>query len=162
MFNGIKNFLENTFDHIIRRKRRYQITAIIILLILVTIFIDKIIFASNVINEKYGVSLVVIAWFFAISEIFFILGIFLMLKGSGIFKIKFKDIKKFKLKKAKVEGKTMYTGLMMNRIAAIVPWIYLITAGWGKLPIYITLAAITEIVIVMIIGTLPLRNRKPI
>lgn len=149
------------FEHFKRKKRQYKFVGVIIILVLSTLLIDKIIFASNVIQQKYGVSIVTAAWFFGVSEIFFILGIIFMLKGSGVLNFRWKDIKEFKIRKTKVVGRWMYSGLMINRLAAIIPWVYILLAGWSKLPNYIVLAIFIELIIVLIIGILPIsRNRQ--
>lgn len=151
--------IKKIISHFREKRNHYRFVIVVSVLLLCTIFIDKIIFASNIFQEKYGVNLVFVAWFFGVSEVFFILGIIIILKATGVFKIRWSNIREFNIKNAKIEGRWMYSGLLINRTAAIIPWLYILIAGWSKLPIYIILPIFTEIVIVLVLGSMPFYKR---
>lgn len=145
-------------------KRELSIIGIVMMItILVIVGLDKIIIASDVINEKYNINVRVAAIFFLISEILFNIGIFVILKGSGIFKIGFKQLRSFRLKTISFRSRQVYIGFLINRLAAIIPWLYIVIAGWGVLPTVVVLAIFAEISIVVLIGfLLPFKNKKRI
>ncbi len=58
------------------------------------------------------------------------------------------------------ENKLVYAGFTINRISAIIPPLYLLVAGFQKLPVFIVILLIAELIIVFAIATLPFEFRK--
>jgi hypothetical protein len=114
--------------------------------------IDYFITGYDVINEKYGINVMHFAYVFIISEVAFNLGIFLMLKGSGLLKIKIRDLIKFHIKNVDLNNPLSYWGFLMNRVAAVIPWLYVLLLGYDKLPWPVILAILIELYIVIYLG----------
>lgn len=139
-------------QHIRKHKKKITVTSVILIIVILSFFIEEFIRDSALFSEKYGVSSLGIVLFFGAAEIFFNLGIALMLIGSGVLRIRWKDIREFNLEKIHFSGPIVYLGFLLNRLAALVPWVYILSTGWGKLPIFITTLIFFEVVIVFVIG----------
>lgn len=135
-------------------KKKLFVFSVILSLIIFSFFLAHFIQDSNYLSEKYGINITVLAIAFVTAEIFFNIGIVLMLKGSGVFNVRWFDIKNFNFEKVKFRGKVVYSGFVINRLAAFVPWLYPLTAGWNRLPLFITILIITELLVVVLIGML--------
>ena len=127
-----------------------SLVTVIIFLSLFLIFFDSILH-REVFSEKYGLNPVFITIIFVAAEIFFNFGIVLMLKGTGVFKIKIKDLLRFKLEKANFRTKTFIAGFVMNRLSATIPWLYILGVGWTKLPTAFIGLIVLELLIVAIL-----------
>ncbi|MFA6525760.1 MAG: hypothetical protein WCT33_05925 [Patescibacteria group bacterium] len=124
-----------------------------VLIILFSMFlIDYFITGYDVINERYGINVLNFAYIFIASEIVFNLGIFLMLKGSGLLRIKIRDLLKFHIKNVNLNNPLSYWGFLMNRAAAVIPWLYVLLLGYDKLPWPVISAIMIELVIVIYLG----------
>ncbi|PIY96621.1 MAG: hypothetical protein COY66_03755 [Candidatus Kerfeldbacteria bacterium CG_4_10_14_0_8_um_filter_42_10] len=77
---------------IIKSKIFYYVLLIVFFMLLLDYFIN----GHDVIEEKYGIKIWTFTYIFLISEVLFNLGIYLMLKGSGVLKIRIRDLIKFK------------------------------------------------------------------
>lgn len=127
-----------------------SLVTLIIFLSLLLIFFDSLLH-KEVFSEKYGLNPVLIATLFAVAEIFFILGAVMMLKGTGVFKIKVRDLLRFKLEKANFSTRIFTAGFIMNRLSASVPWLYVLGVGWRKLPVTVVGLIVLELLIVAIL-----------
>lgn len=133
---------------IIKQKISYYVLVAVIFMVLVDFFIS----GHDLAQEKYGINIWIFLYIFFISEVFFNLGIYLILKGSGFFRIRIKDILHFKLSGVTTKHPLVYYGFFINRVAAIAPWLYVLGVGYKKLPIYISLLILAEVLIVLYIG----------
>jgi hypothetical protein len=106
-------------------------------------------------NEKWGVDPAMVAVLFLIAELIFNIGIAIMLFSIGKRYLSFADIGAFRLKSA-LEGAsyspTFCFGLAINRIAWMMPFVYILSVGWGKLPWLICLLCMAEITITFALG----------
>ncbi|MBI4948382.1 hypothetical protein HY844_02410 [Candidatus Berkelbacteria bacterium] len=127
-----------------------SLITIIVSISLILLFIDTQV-NKEVFIEKYGMSASTITILFIFSEIAFNLGILIMLRASGIFKIKLKDLLTFNFSKIKIKSKLFFLGFGINRISAAVPWIYIIGVGWRKLPMAIISLIVLELIIITIL-----------
>lgn len=123
---------------------------IIVFLSLILLFVDSFL-NRGAFAQKYGFSPQEVAAIFVISEIFFNLGIIIMLRASGIFKMTWKQIVNFQFKRVNFEFNLFFVGFIMNRAAAAVPWIYVLAVGWRRLPVAIVSLVVLELVMVAII-----------
>ena len=142
-------------------KKLNTIITIVVFLSLIVVFADSLLRKESF-SEKYGFSPIIVSSLFIVAEFFFDLGIFLMLKGGGVFKLTLKDIFSFDFSKVKFRGRTFFIGFIMNRLAAFLPWTYIIAVGWRTLPFTVTGLILLELIIVVIltIGVLELTNKK--
>lgn len=138
-----------------KNKRLTKIVFIIALFILGWIIFEVIVKGFDVVNQEYGINPKTFFTIFIIAEIFFDLGILLMIMGSGVLKVRFRHIFKLNFQDLVFENKLVYTGFTLNRIAALIPPIYLLWAGWGRLPLAVFLLILLELVIVLLIATIP-------
>lgn len=127
-----------------------SVLTVVVFLSLLFIFFGSIL-NKDIFSEKYGFSAGALSMIFISAEIFFNVGIFLMLKGSGLLKVGWKDIIRFRFGKLSTNTKTFYFGFIINRAAAAVPWIYVLSVGWSKLPVTILGLVLLEIVVVVIL-----------
>jgi hypothetical protein len=130
-----------------------------------TIFILSYILAtiirnSDYLGSKYGINIIHLGWIFLVAEIIFNIGIFLMLRGSGFFKIGIKNIFYFNFSQVNFSGTEVYIGFIMNRLAAFLPWLYPLVTGWRTLPPSLIALIIIELAIVVFIGFLVKVPRK--
>lgn len=135
-------------------KKRISKVSILAIILLFAFFLEEIIRDYHLFSQKYGLKPTTLIWLFGIAEIFFNFGIVLMLWGSGIFKIGWKEIKSFNFEKVKFSGPVVYYGFFINRLAALIPWFYILTVGWDKLPKIIISLILVEILTVIIIGSI--------
>ena len=131
-------------------KRLQTWLTVLVFLGLFLLFFDAFIH-REVFSQKYGFSATTLGVIFIIAEIFFNAGIVLMLKGLGVFKLKLKDILRFKLDKANFESNFFVAGFIVNRIAASIPWVYVLGVGWEKLPTAMIGLIVMELLIVVIL-----------
>ncbi len=105
-------------------------------------------------NEKYSIDPYLVALMFGIAEIFFNLGIVIMLWFSGARHIRWRTICKFKIRKFKIDlrNRGALFGLWMNRISWIIPLSYVLIRGWNKFPWWVEALILLEIVITLAIG----------
>lgn len=115
------------------------------------VFADTII-RKEVFTDKYGFSIVTLGAVFLICEIFFNLGIALMLKGSGVLRIKLRDFLRFKFEGLEFRTRLFTLGFVINRIAAAAPWLYVLGVGWGKLPLTLSGLIVLELIVIMAIS----------
>ena len=127
--------------------------------------IEMLLKGTGVFNEKFGLNIKIVSAIFVIAEVFFNFGIVLMILGSGVLKVSWKDIRGFKLSNVKLEGRLVYAGFLINRIAALLPWLYILFVSNSKLPPHILFLILTEVTIVVIIGfsiKIPIRSTRNI
>lgn len=122
-----------------------------LLIIFFMALLDFFIKGYDIIEEKYGVNIWIFTYIFIICELFFNLGIYLILKGSGVLKVRIKDLFKFRFTNL-FSNKVTYYGFLINRTAAIVPWAYVLIVGFRKLPVIVVLMILIEICIVILVG----------
>lgn len=121
--------------------------------------IERFLFSNNLIQAQYGVNPKIFIELFLISEVMFNVGLILMLWGSGL--LSWKNYKLFKWENISWAGKRVYLGFLTNRMAAIIPWGYVLFSGRNKLPWYIILVILIEVFIVLFIGWLyGMRKKK--
>jgi len=103
---------------------------------------------------KYGIDPYLVGLMFLIAEVFFNLGIVIMLWFSGIKDIRWKTLWQFKLRKFKVNLRNFGAlfGLWMNRISWTLPCIYLFVKGFGKFPWWVEVLIGMEIAITLAVG----------
>jgi ribosomal protein S18 acetylase RimI-like enzyme len=142
------------------KKFKPFITAFIFL-VLTTILLDSLLRGENL-EVKYGLNIGYLAGIFIAAEVFFNLGIVIMLKASGFFKLRLSDIIKFNFENIRFEGNLFVAGFFINRLAAIVPWLYLLSMGWQKLPAAFSGLVILEIFIVLLLtlGVMEVVSKK--
>jgi len=126
------------------------VVTLVVFLSLVLIFFDASL-NKEVFSEKYGLNPSSVVSLFAVAEVFFNLGVYLMLRGSGVFKIRLRDLLRFRLDNAHFSTGTFTTGFVMNRLSASVPWIYVLGLGWRKLPATLLGLIILELLVVLIL-----------
>lgn len=114
--------------------------------------IDYVIRGYDVIRYEYGINVLIFTYIFIICELFFNAGIYMMLKGSGFFKIKIRDLFKFKLKDLNINNKITLFGFLINRLAATIPWVYLLIVGVRHLPWPVIIVILLELSIVLHLG----------
>lgn len=144
----------------INSKRLSTIALVITLLLLTWVISEAFLRGSNVIGIEYGINPATFVKVLIGAEVFFDLGIVLILLGSGIFKLRLRHIIHLNFQDVKFDNELVYCGFTINRIAASIPPAYLLIAGWGKLPFYVSSLAITELIIVLVIASLPLEFKK--
>lgn len=106
--------------------------------------------------SEYGIDPLKVAFIFVIAEIFFDLGLVIMLWFSGFRKLSWKIIKSLKIKEFRVDWNNpgMMVGLFINRISWVVPFVYIVVVGWGQLPWIVTLGCCVEIGLTLWVGGL--------
>lgn len=103
---------------------------------------------------KYGLDPAIVAGLFIVAEALFDLSLAMMLWFSGI-KPNWSNIKSLKIKKFRVaKNPGAMIGLSLNRIAWIMPFMYIAIIGWFKLPWFITALVLVEIAITAYVGLL--------
>jgi hypothetical protein len=65
------------------------------------------------------------------SAVPFYLGIYLMLLGSGLFSVSWRNLLSFNLQQVHLSGGTVILGLLINRIAWALPYLYVELRGQG-------------------------------
>lgn len=106
---------------------------------------------GEIFTEKYGVNPGIIGTVLLVGEIGFIAGVILMLKASGIFKIKIKDIVKFDFSEIHFHSREFIAGFVINRLAAFLPWAYVLGVGWKKFPASLTGMIVLELLVVILL-----------
>jgi hypothetical protein len=104
--------------------------------------------------EKYDIDPYLVGLMFLIAEVFFNLGIVIMLWFSGVKDIRWKTLWQFKLRKFKVNLRNpgALFGLWMNRLSWILPCLYLFVKGWNKFPWWVEVLIGVEIAITLAVG----------
>lgn len=126
------------------------LVTLLVFLCLGLIFFDSLLH-REIFSDKYGLNPVSITAIFVTAEIFFNIGVFLMLKGTGVFKVRLKDIFNFKLEKAHFSTKLFVIGFIMNRASATLPWLYVLGVGWRRLPLALSGLIVLELLIVSLL-----------
>jgi hypothetical protein len=144
----------------INTKRLTKIALIVTLLIFSWVIFEGIVRGFNVVKSEYGIDPALFVKVLVGAEIFFDLGIVLILLGSGVFKLRLRHIFNLDFQNVKFDNKLVYAGFTINRIAAFIPPAYLVFAGWGKLPWGIMGLILFEIVTVLLIATLPFEGKR--
>lgn len=148
-------------NNIKSKKIKPSTIALIFTLILFSwILFEVIIKGFSVVQSSYGINPALFLEILLAAEIFFDLGIALIIIGSGVVKFSLKTLFKFDLQNVSFDNGMVYFGFSMNRIAALVPPGYLLLAGWGKMPWYITVLVLVELVIVFYIASIPFNKGK--
>jgi len=137
-----------------RRTELIMRASTVLTFFILSYIISSTIRSSTFFGVKYGINISILIWIFGIAEIFFNFGIFLMLKGSGFYKIGFKKIIHFQFDQVNFKGKQVFYGFWINRASALLPWFYPLVAGWGKLPKGLIFLIFFEMFTVVTIGTL--------
>jgi len=150
-----------------KNKRLSKIVLLTTLVIIGWLVFEIIVKGFNVVNEQYGIDPMFFLTILIISEIFFNIGIILMILGSGIIKLRLNHIFNLDFQNVTFENELVYTGFTLNRIAAFVPPAYLLVSGWDKLPPLISSLLFVELSIVLLIASIPLEfnrifNRKKV
>lgn len=143
-----------------KNKRLYKILLIITIIIIGWVISQVITNGFNVVSQQYGIDPQLFFIIIVVCEVAFDIGIILMLLGSGILKVKLKHILKMDFTSLVFENKLVHFGFTINRIAALIPPLYLLLWGFGKLPLLIVVLVIVELAIVLIIATLPFELKK--
>lgn len=119
---------------VVKRKRIKPTTvALIFTLILFSwLLFEVIIKGFNVVQESYGINTALFLEILVGAEILFDLGIALIIVGSGVIKFNLKTFFKFDLAHVSFDNTLVYIGFSINRIAALIPPVYLLIAGWEK------------------------------
>lgn len=114
-------------------------------------------------EANYGINPIVALWLFIGAEVLFDLGIVMMLWFGGVRRITWEAVRRLKVKnmRADVRHPGVLIGLILNRLSWTVPFLYIIVAGWGRLPWLITAAAAAEIAITLWIGAMALGIVSP-
>lgn len=133
----INNNLKKVFSFVKKWK-------ILLLLIVVGYIVAELILGaakgSSGYNPKTFLLLLVIC------EAVFNLGIVLMLVGSGVCR-NWRDVIQFKFENVKFGSVTTLFGFHLNRLAALVPFCYLLVTGFNHFPVHITFFIVVDIVI---------------
>jgi hypothetical protein len=143
-----------------RNKRLKKIVLIITFIVFSWLLFEFIVRGFDVVKQEYGINPASFVKVLIGSEIFFDLGIILIIFGSGALKLRLKHIFNLDFQDIVFENKLVYSGFTINRIAAFIPPIYLLWNGWGKLPILITVLLLIETGIVILITTIPFEFKK--
>lgn len=136
-------------------KRISKIVLFISLIIVSWLVFEIILRGGNVVKQEYGIDPAKFVKVLIGAEIFFDLGIVLIILGSGVVKLQMRHIFNMDFSNLVFENKLVYTGFTINRIAAFIPPIYLLYYGWHKLPTLITTLIIIEVISVGLIAILP-------
>lgn len=143
-----------------KSKRLTKVALLIILIILGWLVFEVIIRGFDVVSQEYGINPKTFITILIICEIFFNIGIILMIMGSGALKLRLKHIFNLDFQDVIFENKLVYTGFTVNRLSAIIPPVYLLLFGWKKLPVVVTTLIIIELFIVIVIATLPFEIKR--
>jgi len=143
-----------------KNKRLTKIVLIITLIVLGWLVFEFIVRGFDVIRQEYGINPASFVKVLIGAEIFFDVGIILIILGSGALKLRLRHIFNLDFQDIVFENKLVYTGFTINRIAAFIPPVYLLWNGWGKLPIVITALLLAETIIVLFITTIPFEFSK--
>lgn len=138
-----------------KSKRLSKIVILITFIILSWLIFEVIIKGFGVVTKEYGIDPKLFLAVLVICEIFFNLGIVLMILGSGVLKLRLKHVLNLDFQNVVFENELVYTGFTINRIAAFVPPAYLLLSGWGRLPGLIEFLLVVEIGIVLAIALIP-------
>lgn len=133
-----------------------MVALIFTLMIFSWLLFEVIIKGFNVVQHSYGINP---ATFFEVligAEIFFDLGIALIIIGSGVIKFSLRSMFKFDMAHVNFENKTVYFGFSINRVAALIPPGYLLVYGWGKTPWFIILLIFIEVALTAYITSIPI------
>jgi hypothetical protein len=141
-------------EEISMRKKLSYFTAALFLFLCALFFgswWDK---GSQFFNEEYGINPVLLTAIMIITEIFFNIGIVMMLVGSGVHKLRWKDVWVFDFDCIHFSGRMVYWGFWVNRIASAIPSSYVLWAGFSKLPGWVNGLVILELSAVVLVGFL--------
>lgn len=107
-------------------------------------------------ESTYGINPVTVLVLFVVAEVLFDIGLALMLWFGGVRRLSWKALREFKVKSARVDWHHpgVLAGLLLNRFAWCVPFVYVIVAGWGRLPWFVVCLAAAEIAVTLWIGAL--------
>lgn len=157
MINIIHGFKNLIHRYVVRKHTRYllKLSFFLILIIASWILFEIIVRGGGIVNEKYGIKPTTFFILLIISEIVFDLGILMILIAQKIEGIGFRKIFQYDISEILSRNYIAYTGFTLNRVAALAPVIYLLFYGWGKLPFFIVLLLIIELLIVFAISLLP-------
>lgn len=135
------------------KKWSYLTTGIFV--VLLTLFVgawwDK---GSQFFNEQYGVNPVLLTTIIVVVEVLFNIGIAMMLMGSGLHRLSWKEVWNFDFDRVRFSGKLVYWGFWINRIASAIPSSYVLWVGFEKLPAWVTGLVFLELVGVVLVGFL--------
>lgn len=109
---------------------------------------------SEFFNESYGVDPVLLTVIAIGTEVLFNIGVAMMLVGSGIHRLTFKEIWNFDFEKVRFSGKLVHAGFWLNRIVSAVPSSYVLLVGFSKLPDWVNLLLFLELLGVVLAGFL--------
>ncbi len=79
------------------------------------------------ISDKYSINFAIIFAIFLVCEVLFNAGWILMLKGSGIAKIRLSDLRRRDFKAIDLKNRAVRIGFILNLFGASASWIYLLT-----------------------------------
>lgn len=131
-------------------KKARAVITLLVFVSLIFLFFDASIH-RQLFSQKYGINPAQLTVILVIAEIIFNLGIIIMLRASGIFKMTIIQIVKFDFKKVRFQFNNFFLGFFLNRIAAAFPWAYVLIIGWRKLPIGLSSLLIAELIVVVLI-----------
>jgi len=113
---------------------------------------------------QYGIDPDKVVVIFLIAELFFDLGLMMMLWFSGVKRLTWSIVKGLKLKEFRFDPKNIGVGigLLVNRASWIIPFAYIIFVGLGKLPWIVICACFLEIMITIWVGLITLGIFGPV
>jgi len=141
-------------------KRLSAIVLLITIIIISWVIFEVIVRGFSVVQQQYGIDPAMFLKIIIGAEIFFDLGVVLIILGSGALKLRFRHIFNLDFQNITFDNKLVYTGFTINRIAAFIPPVYLVFAGWGKLPILVFILLLIEIVFTLFITIVPFEGIK--
>jgi len=109
---------------------------------------------SQFFNEQYGINPVFLTALLIIVEILFDIGVVMMLVGSGVHKLSWKEVWDFDFERVHFSGKMVYWGFWINRISSAIPSSYVLWAGFSKLPAWVNTLVVLELSAVVLVGFL--------
>lgn len=109
---------------------------------------------SEFFNESYGIDPVLLTIIAIGTEVLFNIGVAMMLFGSGMHKLTFKEIWNFDFEKVRFSGNLVHAGFWLNRIVSAVPSSYVLLVGFSKLPGWVNTLLFLELSGVVLAGFL--------
>ena len=81
--------------------------------------------------QKYNVNITVFIVIYIFSLFPYYLGVYLVLRGSGVFSIRFGDLTHFDFSGLSHNNNLIIWGLLINRLAWALPYLYVLLVGKG-------------------------------
>jgi hypothetical protein len=114
---------------------------------------DSVVALSQSVHAQYGIDVPLALLLFGGGELVFIGSTAMMLREAGS-QVTWRTVRAFKLKDLNLGNRRMMGWLWVNRASWIVPWVAVIALSLGKVPWWVSGAALAEVAATFAVGLL--------